>query len=118
MPSLALVKHDAQRRIEGGWHLVLRHPRGGERIADLVLHGLTRKARGAQQSAMISDAEDSELRTALQRLPRPLDGALPQCLGDYRIKRRHQVFERRLDGFERLCSFDPNVFDLYLQPDS
>jgi hypothetical protein len=42
----------------------------------------------------------------------------PQCFWDCGIERRHQVFERRLDGFERLRSFDPNVFDLYLEPDS
>ena len=118
MPSLVLVERDAQRRIEGGRQLVLGHPSGGERIADLVLHGLARKVGDAQQSAMISGGEDRELRTPLQRLPRPSDGALPQCLWDRGIERRHQVFERRLGGFERLRSFDPNVFDLYLQPDS
>jgi hypothetical protein len=67
---------------------------------------------------MISGAEDRKLRTVLQRLPRPSDGALPQCLWDCGIERQHQVFERRFDGFERLLGFDPNVFDLYLQPDS
>ena len=81
---------------------MLGHPSGGERIADLVLHGLARKAGDAQQSAMISGAEDRELRTPLQRLPRPSDGPLPQCLWDCGIERRRQVFERRLDLGKRL----------------
>jgi hypothetical protein len=58
------------------------------------------------------------LRTALQRLLRAPDVALSQCLWDCRIERRHQVFERRLDLHKRLRGLDPNVFDLYLQPDS
>jgi hypothetical protein len=48
---------------------VLGHPSGSERIADLVLHGLAREVGNAQQSAMISGAEDRKLRTALQRFP-------------------------------------------------
>ena len=61
---------------------------------------------------MIPGAEDRQLRTALQRLLGPPDVALPQCLRNCGIERRHQALERRLDGFERLRSFDPNVFDL------
>jgi hypothetical protein len=112
MPSLVLVKHDAQRRIEGGRQLVLGNPSGGERIADLVLHGLARKPGGPQQPAVISGAEDRQLRTALQRFLRAPDVALPQCLRDGGIERRHQVFERRLDVRKRPRGFDPNVFDL------
>jgi hypothetical protein len=67
---------------------------------------------------VIPGAKDRQLRTALQRLVGPHDVALPQCLRDCGIERRHQHFERRLDGFERLRNFDPNVFDLYPQPDS
>src|SRR5262245_49013773 len=52
MPSLALVEHDAQRRIEGGWQLVLSHPSSGERIADLVLYGV---AQGRQCAAIRHD---------------------------------------------------------------
>ena len=91
---------------------MLGHPSGSERIADLVLHGLARTARDPQQSAMISGAEDRKLRTALQRFLRAPDVAFPQCLRGGGIERRHQVFERRLDGFECLRCFDPNVFDL------
>ena len=97
---------------------MLGHPSGGERIADLVLHGLAREVGNAQQSAMISGAEDRKLRTALQRFLRAPDVAFPQCLRDGGIERRHQVFERRLDGFERLRSFEPNVFDLNSSPGS
>jgi hypothetical protein len=64
MPSLVLLKHDAQRRVEGGRQPVPCHPSGGERIADLVLHGLAREAGNAQQSAMIPDAEDAPDRAA------------------------------------------------------
>lgn len=51
------------------------HPSGGERIADLVLHGLARAAGNAQQSAMISGVEDRKLRTALRRFLRAPDVA-------------------------------------------
>jgi len=44
---------------------VLSHATGGERIADLVLDGLTREAGNAQQSTMIPGAEDRKLRTTL-----------------------------------------------------
>jgi hypothetical protein len=67
---------------------------------------------------MISGAEYRKLRTALQRFLRARDLALPQCLWDRGIERRHQVFERRLDFGKRLRGLGPNVFDLYLQPDS
>jgi hypothetical protein len=109
---LVLIEQDAQRRIERGCHPVLSHSTGSERIADLVQHGHARKAGGAQQPAVTPGTEDRKLRTALQRLVRPYDVAPPECLGYDGIERRHQRFERRLDGFERLRSFDPNVFDL------
>jgi hypothetical protein len=47
---------------------VLRHPRGSQRIADIVLHCLASLAADLQQSAMISAVEERKLRTALQLL--------------------------------------------------
>src|SRR6516225_9012467 len=73
---LVFVEHYAQRRIQRGRQPVLCHPGGRERIADLVLHGLARKARDPQQSAMIPSAEDRQLRTALQR---PFARAISPC---------------------------------------
>ena len=81
--------------------MVLGHPSGGQWIADVVLHGPASEAGNAQQSAMISGAEDRKLRTALKRLLRPPYIALPQCLWDFGIERRYQLFERCLNLRER-----------------
>src|SRR5271156_3965179 len=112
MPSLVLVKHDAQGRVERSRQPVLRHPGGGERIADLVLQRFSRKAGGAQQPAVVSGTKDRQFRTALQRLVRPHNVAPPQCLGDGGIKHRRQRFERRLDLGKRLRGFDSDMLDL------
>jgi hypothetical protein len=40
------------------------------------------------------------------------------CRSASGIEQWHQVFKCRLDLIKRLRNFDPNVFDLYLQPGS
>src|ERR1700731_3853394 len=58
VPSIVLVKHNADRRIQRGRELMPDHERGRDGIANIVLERVTRLASDLQYRAMITDLEN------------------------------------------------------------
>jgi hypothetical protein len=99
---LILEQNDPQRRVETGGKLMARHFRGGERIADFILHGISLAAGDLQQGAMLAREEDRQLRPVLVVILRALLIAPAQGLGDAGIELWDGVLKLAADLCERL----------------
>jgi hypothetical protein len=88
-----------------------RHFRGGEGIADFILHGASLAAGNLQQRAMLARKEDRELRPVLVVILRALLIAPGQRLGDAGIELGHGILKLAADLCERPRRRDPDVLD-------
>src|ERR1700730_6842638 len=96
---------------------MLRHPRGGQRIADGILQRLAWLAGDLQQSTMISGIEDRKLRTTLQLLSGAVSFTVLQQYEDPGVELWNQAFERCLHVRKGPPGLDLDVFDLYRSRD-
>ena len=62
----AITQEHADRRVERGRKLMLGHPGRGQRIANVVLNGLSLQSVDFKQAAMITEAEDGKAWSLFQ----------------------------------------------------
>src|ERR1700730_1777865 len=62
----ALTQEHADRRVERGRKLMLGHPGRRQRIANVVLNGLSLQSVDFKQAAMITEAEDGKAWSLFQ----------------------------------------------------